>query len=295
MALNEGQVEESNGRAERDPRIERLYREAAREEPPARLDAAILAAGRREVGAGPRSLASRLRRWHVPVSIAAVVMVSVTLVILLREEEDKRNGAPPVQAIPTPADWPAAPPARPTPPEVAKETTRSRDSATESLRQKSRDDSEAAARSELAADSRPEPAPPVASGEGTLATPAGKPLPQPFLAAPSPADEKRAARSAADAATAGRMASAPDAPSEPQATRPRAEARRAAPLTGAMAKRSAEQDRPPAWQGFEKERPEKWLARIEELRAQGRGPEAQEMLSEFKRRFPEHPLPLGLK
>lgn len=295
MALNEDQVEESNGRAERDPRIERLYREAAREEPPARLDADILAAARRAVGAGPRSLASRLRRWHVPVSIAAVVMVSVTLVILVREEEGKRNGAPPVQAIPTPADRPAAPPARPFPPESAKETMQQGPAATSSLRRKSQDDTEAAAKSELAADSRPEPAPPAAVGEGTMATPAGKPLPQPFLAAPSSADEERAARSVADAATAGRMASAPDAPSEPQATRPRAEARRSAPLAGAMAKRSAEQDRPPVWQGFEKERPEKWLARIEELRAQGRGPEAQEMLSEFKRRFPEHPLPPGLK
>lgn len=295
MALNEGHVGEANGRAERDPRIERLYREAVREEPPARLDAAILAAARREVGAGPRPLASKLRRWHVPISIAAVVMVSVSLVILVREEEGKRNGAPRDPAIPAPADQPAAPAAAPTPPEVAKETTQRPLAATRSVRRESRDETEGAPRNELAAGSPPAPAPPAASATGDVAAPAGKPLPQPFRAAPSLAEEERAVSSAADAATAGRMASAPAVPSEPQAAAPRAEARRAAPMAGTMAMKSAEQYRPPVWQGFERERPEKWLARIEELKTQGRGAEAQEMLSEFKRRFPEHPLPPGLK
>jgi hypothetical protein len=128
-----------------------------------------------------------------------------------------------------------------------------------------------------------------------MATPAGKPLPQPFVAAPSPADEERA-RSAAENAAAGRVASAPTAPSELQAAAPsRADARRPAPLAGAMVLESAKQDRPRAWHGFEKEPPEKWLARIEELKVQGRGAEAQEMLAEFKRRFPQHPLPAGLR
>jgi hypothetical protein len=62
-----------------------------------------------------------------------------------------------------------------------------------------------------------------------------------------------------------------------------------------MVLESAKQDRPRAWHGFEKEPPEKWLARIEELKVQGRGAEAQEMLAEFKRRFPQHPLPAGLR
>jgi hypothetical protein len=57
--------------------------------------------------------------------------------------------------------------------------------------------------------------------------------------------------------------------------------------------RYVEQARLPAWRGFEKEPPEKWLAHIEELRKQGRVAEAEEMLSEFKRRFPEHPLSSG--
>lgn len=277
MALNEGEMGASNGRAERDPRIERLYRETRREEPPARLDAAILAAARREVGAGPRSLASKLRRWHVPVSIAAVVMVSVTLVILMEEEEGKRNGLPPVRAVPA---------------EVAQESMERQIAATPSPPRESRDDKKPVSKSEVALSSRPEPGLPAAAGTGTAGTPAGKKVQEPSLAAPLHAEEERVQ---ADLATGGRLASTPAAPGEPRAARPRVEARRSAPVAGAIAMKSVEQDRPPVWEGLEKAPPEKWLARIEELKAQGRGPEVEEMLAEFKRRFPEHPLPPGLK
>jgi antitoxin component of RelBE/YafQ-DinJ toxin-antitoxin module len=66
-------------------------------------------------------------------------------------------------------------------------------------------------------------------------------------------------------------------------------------MARAMQSKPAEQDRLPVWYGFEKELPQKWLERIEELKRQGRAVEAEEMLSEFKRRFPEHPLPPGSK
>src|SRR5690606_26571164 len=51
----------------------------------------------------------RLRRWQVPVSIAAVVVLSVSLVTLVREEGGERL----VQPAPPPR--PAAEPARPAP------------------------------------------------------------------------------------------------------------------------------------------------------------------------------------
>ena len=60
-----------------------------------------------------------------------------------------------------------------------------------------------------------------------------------------------------------------------------------------MTVRAIGKSRPAVWEGFEKEPPEKWLARIEELRRQGRSAEAEEMLAEFKRRFPEHPRAAG--
>jgi hypothetical protein len=66
-------------------------------------------------------------------------------------------------------------------------------------------------------------------------------------------------------------------------------------MARAMQSKPAKLDRQPAWHGFEKEPPQKWLERIEELKRQGLAAEAEDMLSEFKRRFPEHPLPPGLK
>ena len=295
MALNGDHREDANGRAERDPRIERLYREAARQEPPAHLDAAILAAARREAGAGPRSLASTLRRWQVPISIAAVVVVSASLVILMQEEEGKRDEAAAVRAIPVPADQPAAPPAPDAPPAIAKEAVRRAPEATVSVRPALRDDREARARSEVHARPQPEAAAPAAPGAGDLAPPAGKRSPQPFLGAPSTGEQESVARSAAGRATADRTARAEVAPSEVQSAPPRAEVRRVAPVAGALATKPSEQDRPPVWHGFEMEPPEKWLQRIEELKVQGREAEAQEMLAEFRRRFPEHPLPSSLR
>ncbi len=67
---------------ERDPRLARLYAEASREEPPAALDQALLAAARREAGSRPRW---RTRRWGAPLAAAAVVVLSVTVGILVRQ------------------------------------------------------------------------------------------------------------------------------------------------------------------------------------------------------------------
>ncbi len=80
----------------RDPALDRLYAESAREEPPARLDAAILAAARREVRSRPRRLGSLVRAARVPVAIAAVLVLSASLVMLLKEEKaDQFYEAPP--------------------------------------------------------------------------------------------------------------------------------------------------------------------------------------------------------
>jgi len=85
MALNERGTRADSGR-ERDAAIDRAYAAAPLEEPPAALDAAILAAAHREVHARPRPAASYARRWQVPVSIAAVVVLSATLLVQMRNE-----------------------------------------------------------------------------------------------------------------------------------------------------------------------------------------------------------------
>ncbi|MGH8703354.1 MAG: hypothetical protein ACREVR_19555 [Burkholderiales bacterium] len=298
MALIERNAGGANGGAERDPRLDRLYRAAAREAPPARLDAAILAAARREVGARPRTLAATLRSWHVPASIAAVVVVTVSLVILVKEE----GGEQIVQAPPPTVAQPAGPALQPAPDKAERETVQPRAATPAPQRRESRDDASApAALAKLADDARPEPGQPAVSGAGAVATPqhaakpesAAKALPEPFRAARMA--EERAASPPADAAAAGRMAGAPAAASEPLVARSAPDATQAKSLARVLAAKPSEQDRQPVWRGFEKEPPEKWLARIEELERQGRAAEAEEMRSEFKRRFPEHPLATGSK
>ena len=102
----------------RDPVLDRAYRESARDEPPARLDDAIRAAARREVGARPQPAGGGgLRAWRVPVSIAAMLVVGVSVVTLVREEHpdvlevsppaparDSRMAAPPVPKLEAEAD-----------------------------------------------------------------------------------------------------------------------------------------------------------------------------------------------
>lgn len=95
MALNDHDKGAIRGPG-RDPVLDRLYAESAREEPPARLDAAIRAASRRAVGARPRSLGSIVRAWRMPVSVAALLVLSASLVLLMKEEgADRFDYAPP--------------------------------------------------------------------------------------------------------------------------------------------------------------------------------------------------------
>lgn len=288
----------ANGGAERDPGLERLYHEAARETPPAHLDAAILAAARREVHARPRSIAPMLRHWHVPVSIAAVVVVSVTLVILMREEQRSARMEEPAAAVATTADRARESRQEAAETKAEKETAQAQAATPSTRRGVSRDDAAPpAAANKLQDEVRPESGPPAVPSAGVVATPepAAKPLQDPFRAAPPQSLEERAAAAPADTVTAGRIAGAPAAPGESSAVPSPAETPAVRAMARAAAPKAAEQDRQPVWHGFEKEPPEKWLARIEELKKQGRGTEAEQMLSEFKRRFPEHPLAGGPK
>ncbi|MGQ0750811.1 MAG: hypothetical protein ACT4PS_09780 [Betaproteobacteria bacterium] len=130
-----------------DQGLARAYRDAAREAPPQELDAAIRAAARREAQARPRSLdederspdqaragpASR-RHWQVPLALAAVLVLSVSIVTLHREETQLPPPAPPRSeppAMPDLRDAPAAPvqprpqvPARKPAPEASREAMR---------------------------------------------------------------------------------------------------------------------------------------------------------------------------
>jgi len=72
---------------QRDPQLARIYRAASADAPSAELDAAILAAAHRAVGAKPRSTGhSFIRSWRGALSAAAVIVLSASLVIVMREE-----------------------------------------------------------------------------------------------------------------------------------------------------------------------------------------------------------------
>lgn len=67
--------------------ISAAYRARSAEMPPAELDARILAAAHRAVGSRPGGARHRWFRWiDAPFATAAVVLVSATLILLMREE-----------------------------------------------------------------------------------------------------------------------------------------------------------------------------------------------------------------
>jgi len=69
-----------------DKQISALYQKASAEQPPEHLDNAILAAAKREVRAKPRAVSPFSTRWTLPFSLAAVVVLSVSVVTLVQKE-----------------------------------------------------------------------------------------------------------------------------------------------------------------------------------------------------------------
>jgi len=300
MTLNGRSAGGTSGDAERDARLDRLYREAGGEMPPARLDAAILAAAHHEVSARPRPLSSTLRRWRVPISIAALVVLSVSLVTLVQEEGgDRLTDIPPV--TPPPAlEQKASPPA---PAAMA-----------EAGRQEPQPQAAAVA---------PAPPPAAASqsqmGVQTLPDLLAKPVPAPTararddatvgvrgMAAESPSSSLEARRLAAQASqapaspvtakeAAGRvMSSAPPAPVQP-AAKPVPKATASDQGRSVEAGGGAVLQRPPIWSDLERQPPEKWLERIEELRQASRTAELNDLLAEFRKRFTDQRLPAWVR
>jgi len=329
-----------------DERLSRLYRETGAPEPGADLDAAILAAAHREAHARPRLAGSPLRRWRVPVSIAAVVVISASLVTLMVEEGgDRLNEQQRAlrESMPRAAPAPASPqpdqsaPAGPAAGAVAEPAARlddtrlapKRKDASGTARPPSEHERAAAAQGAARYPSKIEQAPAVPPTPSTA--------PQPF-AAPPPASE------AARGETAGRPAqqqdatapAAPDvvlrdrAPSDGPVGRLQSAPRRdlaedsGAPLPAAPRARSSpgargvdepSLSRAPAGAATEvaaakaaarpapsprgaalarelvDQPPEKWLERVEQLRREDRNTDADELLAEFRKRFPDYPVP----
>lgn len=309
---------------ERDAGLAALYRASAQDEPPPALDDAIRAAARRGVSSKPRLAGSPFSRsWRVPMSIAAVLVLCVSLVMLMREEESEVAGLPRAEV---PATDVVSPPAR-----------RAADAGTNNTGAAAQSEAVPAAKTPLRAGPEPSPEKPPARAEADAsgAAPAVSARSVPTQAFPGSAARDRAlavppaentqrlakeemqrdvaaataAQQQALPAKAARLAGvAEGAPATTAAPAPTAggaaEAKSDSKVQAARAdsaSRESEQ-RPPApavkTRSVEADidlPPEKWLERIEELRKQGKLTEAKASLTEFRKRFPDHALPPSLK
>ncbi|HXZ52547.1 MAG TPA: hypothetical protein VEH51_11145 [Burkholderiales bacterium] len=189
-----------------DRKLSERYRELGREEPSQELDTKILAAARARPG---------LRRWALPLSIAAVIVLSVTVTLEVQRE-----------------------PARP--------------------------ENRVEFQKELKIEPKAAPA------EQSVAPAAGAPAAA-QMAPPAPALERRVEDSM-NTPTAGRL-------SREAADRERFE----------RAASAAAEER--ARQLGAAESPERWLERIAALRRAGQDDEADRLLAEFRRRFPDYRIP----
>ena len=81
-----------------DKQISRAYQALDKETTPTALDDRILAAARREVGSRPQKV-SFSRRWAIPVSVAAVIVLSVSLFTM-------QQVPMPLETTPAPASKP---------------------------------------------------------------------------------------------------------------------------------------------------------------------------------------------
>ena len=314
MALNDRD-------SHRDRALDRAYGAAARDEPPAHLDAAILAAAHREAGSRPRTPASRFRNWRVPVSLAAVVVVSVSLVALMREEGGDRLMQPdmPASGLPEPAVTP------PRPQDPDPQVSPHPDAAARKRPMGERVDRvphEPASGSPPAAESAAEMAGKAAAQPeaGSQTRPTERALAKQLAEEGAASAERSASHRGELGAAAESSAGAPPTreaqPSAPARSKidsdMRDRARReGAPVAGSAAPatpRAAPAPVPstttkpgsgdpvtPELARLLKEHdalpPRDWIARIQELRRAGQTHLAEGMLAEFRRRFPSHPLP----
>lgn len=265
-----------------DPQLSDLYRMAPAENPPERLDAAIQAAARRAAGARPRAAGgSLLRAWRVPLSIAAVLVMSVSMVTLTVRHQGGQLIQPPL-----PAGAPALSSNATTAPAAAggadtagktASTPAAQSTVAGGSRKSAVTDGAEPARPSGAAASRPQEAP--------LAS-AGAPPPQVLVPSATPATPAESRVAAAQEEQAGAPSRAlvnkASPAAAPEAARVEGQAMRRDRAAAALVRE------------LETQPPEKWLDKILGLRQQGKTGEADELLVEFRKRYPNHPVPSSL-
>ncbi|MCW5575470.1 MAG: hypothetical protein KIT13_05190 [Burkholderiales bacterium] len=264
MAMNPGSD------MEHDPQLAAIYRAGAEAGPPAQFDDAIRAAARRAVKAGPRG--GGLRRWQLPLSLAAVLVLSVSVVTLMREQGADRPEAlllPPAEVQPRAAEEPQAveksqaDPAPPSAPEAE-------------VRRRGLDKSAPPGRPAAPA----EPPPAAVSGQKRAAPPVES------RAGPAETDAAPAFAEDAAGVRPERQVPRPSSAPAPLADMPAGHS--AAPARSAIL---AAPDPTALWRDLVEASAEQWIERIVELRRAGKTADADALAAEFGRRFPGQRLP----
>ena len=307
---------------ERDPELEKLYREHSREEPPPALDAAILAAAHRAVESGPRKVgaeATRPQRWWMPLAAAAAIGV-VAIGVIQQVPKDTAFDSTSVATAPAPAPEPsreAAPPAAPPPPAATAPATPP--AASVEPKQQVPADAGALSKKQKAAEApapRPAPPPPERARENKVAEPTPFPAAQPpqktepeaDLAAKrdAPMEQSFADRRKDTSMREERQAAAPAGAGAAMAPPPAAAPAPAAPAPFPSRMRSQSetaagtvaQSKPVDDEMRTLARdPDAWIVRIRKLRDEGNTAQALRELKEFRALVPdaERRLPADLK
>jgi len=260
-----------------DPKLSRIYHEAASEVPPAALDALILAAARQQVAKprrgerSQRDVRSFWSRWMAPAGAIATLVLGVSLALLIEREQPESTGSTVIrETSPRPQSAPSARATEATPPQPADHAAPA--GVAQAPAAAERAASAAVTKQEAPVVSAPAQAPAPRPAE--MAPPAAPAFPAeesrakaaaPRMAAPSAAAESNAAGASALGGAGTAAPSAPAAGAERAPLRPM--------------KRS----------------PEAWIDEISRLKGEGREKEAAEQLALFRKAYPEYTLPQRLR
>jgi hypothetical protein len=293
----------------RDEDLSHIYRDAEGPRPSQRVDDNILAASQRVAGTIRRPAAFGLpRRWGTPVAIAATVLVSSTVALMVFERQSGVDTAAPkapqggrtakvTPAAPVRVEQPVkSPPAEPRAEPAAKSPPAELPSAAPAPAAPS---PQGAAPLDRA---RPATVETALSGERrATGQPARVPAVPPGVEILRKSEELKPAPAAAAPGANARASTVPPQPPVPDAQRVFDAQQQAAGANTVRESASATQgvvgglaSRVVVSEGKERT-PEKWLADIRKLKTEGKAIEAERELAEFKKRYPDYILPEDLR
>jgi hypothetical protein len=259
-----------------DPALSRLYRDAAEDVPSPSLDATILAAARAAVA--PRAPANRpwWQRLSLPVSVAATVLMTVMLSLTMQ------HNPPEVADIAAPRPAPASPA------EKTKAEPTEPPAAAKAMREAPVPVLQPPAAPALHTEKKARPAAPAPQARDTPSSPALEA--QVVSPAPTPLPAAKAEK--------GEVSESAKKLERLDSEESRASADRAVPARGRAATEAAAPAAVVPSAGAaapQAQRETAWLEEIRALRRQGQHEAAARRLVEFRKTYPDYPLPDDLK